>query len=112
MASVVEPLPGTPRHQALLRAIVRAYEHDERVLAIGVFGSIARGSWDEWSDLDLEVISTGPIDAVAEGTRLGGPGALVLPAGPDEVDVVVPTLEEFRFATTFRERPAHRSSTI
>ena len=60
-----ESLPGTGRHQALLRAIIEVYEHDERVLAIGVLGSIARGTWDEWSDLDLDIVTTGDIDAVA-----------------------------------------------
>jgi hypothetical protein len=54
MPSFVEPMPGTARHQALLREIVEANEHDERVLAIGVLGSIGRGTWDERSDLDLD----------------------------------------------------------
>ena len=38
--------PGTPQHQALLRAIVAFYEHDPRVLAVIVFGSQGRGGWD------------------------------------------------------------------
>jgi len=75
--------------------IVDAYAHDERVLAVGVLGSIARGTWDEWSDLDLDIVTAGDIDAVAEGRRLGGPDALVLPTRAGEVDVVLPTLEEF-----------------
>jgi hypothetical protein len=95
MPSIVEPLPGTPRHQALLRAIVEAYEHDERVLAIGVLGSLGRGTWDQWSDLDLDIVTTGEIDAIAEAHRLGGPDALVLPTRPGEVDVVLRSLEEF-----------------
>jgi predicted nucleotidyltransferase len=95
MPSLPELLPGTARHQALLRSIVEAYEHDARVLAIGVLGSIARGTWDEWSDLDLDIVTTGELDAVAEGRRLGGPDALVLPTRPGEVDVVLPSLEEF-----------------
>jgi len=90
-----QSLPGTGRHQALLRAIVEVYEHDERVLAVGVLGSIARGTWDEWSDLDLDIVTTGDIDAVAEGHRLGGPEALVIPTRPGEVDVVLPSLDEF-----------------
>jgi predicted nucleotidyltransferase len=95
MPSFIEPLPGTPRHQALLRTIVEAYEQDERVLAIGVLGSVARGTWDVWSDLDLDIVTTEEFDAVAEGHRLGGPDALVLPTRPGEVDVVLPSLEEF-----------------
>jgi predicted nucleotidyltransferase len=95
MSSFLEPLPGTARHQALLRTIIEAYEQDDRVLTIGVLGSLGRGTWDEWSDLDLDIVTTGEIDAVAEGQRLGGPDALVLPTRPGEVDVVLPSLEEF-----------------
>ena len=50
-------LPGTRAHQALLRSIVDAYAADERVLAVGVLGSLGRGTWDEWSDLDLDVVA-------------------------------------------------------
>jgi predicted nucleotidyltransferase len=93
--STVEPLPGTAQHQALLQRIVDAYAHDERVLAIGVLGSIARGTWDQWSDLDLDIIVNTAVDALVEGRRLGGPRALVLPTRADEVDVVLESLEEF-----------------
>ena len=65
------------------------------MLAIGVLGSIARGTWDVWSDLDLDIVTTGELDAVAEGRRFGGPDALVLPTRPGEVDVGLPSLEEF-----------------
>ncbi len=95
VCSFAERLPGTARHQALLQTIVEAYAQDERVLAIGVLGSVARGTWDEWSDLDLDIVTTDELDAVAEGHRLGGHAALVLPTRPGEVDVVLPTLEEF-----------------
>lgn len=37
--------PGTPQHQSLLRAIVAFYQHDSRVLAVIVFGSLGRGGW-------------------------------------------------------------------
>lgn len=47
------------------------------------------------SDLDLDVVTIDEIDAVTEGHRLGGPEALVLPTGPGEVDVVLPSLDEF-----------------
>lgn len=48
--------PGTPAHQALLRAIVAAYEANPRVRAVIVFGSLGRGNWDAWSDIDLDVL--------------------------------------------------------
>ncbi len=65
------------------------------MLAVGVLGSLGRGTWDEGSDLDLDIVITGEVDAIAEGHRLGGPDALVLPTRPGEVDVVLPSLEEF-----------------
>jgi hypothetical protein len=40
-------------------------------------------------------VTTNEFDAVAEGHRLGGHAALVLPTRPGEVDVVLPSLEEF-----------------
>jgi len=77
VCSFAERLPGPSRHRALLQTIIEAYEQDERVvLAIGVLGSVARGTWDEWSDLDLDIVTT---DAVAEGHRLGGHAALSAP---------------------------------
>lgn len=48
--------PGTKMHQALLNSIVAFYQNDPRILAVIVFGSLGRGSWDEYSDLDLDVI--------------------------------------------------------
>src|SRR5262245_47855147 len=47
-----------------------------------------------WSDLDLDVVTEDEVHAIAEGRRLGGADAL-LPPQPGEVDVVLPTLEEF-----------------
>ena len=48
--------PGTPQHQRLLKTIVIHYANDPRILAIIVFGSLGRGNWDPYSDLDLDVI--------------------------------------------------------
>jgi predicted nucleotidyltransferase len=85
----------------LLRAIVEAYSDDSRVLAIGVFGSVGRGTWDEWSDLDLDVIIADDLalEAVSEARRLcrqlGMEDALIVSARTDEADVVLPSLEQF-----------------
>jgi predicted nucleotidyltransferase len=57
------PYPGTLQHQAILRAIVEYYENDPRILAVAVFGSLGRGNWDEYSDIDLDVV-------VADGVSL------------------------------------------
>src|SRR5690349_14445517 len=49
-------LRGTPIHQAVLGALTAHYADDPRVLAFSLFGSLARGDWDEYSDLDLDVV--------------------------------------------------------
>lgn len=48
--------PGTQQHQALLERVVTFYQNDPRILAVIVFGSLGRGDWDEYSDLDLDII--------------------------------------------------------
>ena len=98
---ITPPLPGTPAQQALLGAIVAAYAGDQRVLAVGILGSLGRGTGDEWSDLDLDVVVDDDVvlDAVGEAGalcgRLGQAEALVLPSRPGEVDVVLPSLAQF-----------------
>ncbi len=48
--------PGTPQHQALLATIASYYADDPRILAVAVFGSLGRSTWDQYSDLDLDVV--------------------------------------------------------
>src|SRR5258708_8241293 len=48
--------PGTQQHQALLERVVDYYQDDHRVLAVCLFGSLVRGNWDQYSDLDLDVV--------------------------------------------------------
>jgi predicted nucleotidyltransferase len=52
----LKDLPGTLQHQRILRSIVSYYENDPRIVAISVFGSLGRGNWDCYSDLDLDVV--------------------------------------------------------
>jgi len=52
----LKELPGTTRHQAILKSIVSYYKNDPRILAVVVFGSLGRGNWDCYSDLDLDVV--------------------------------------------------------
>jgi predicted nucleotidyltransferase len=52
----VDQLPGTTQHQQILRIIREFYGRDNRVLAVILFGSLARGGWHERSDLDLDVV--------------------------------------------------------
>ena len=89
---------GTPEHQALLQAVTAFYADDPRVRAVCVFGSLARGNWDGFSDLDLDIVIGD--DVVVEPTEelrqlcasfapLGETAALIIPDGPDSGDVVL-----------------------
>jgi predicted nucleotidyltransferase len=80
----------------MLDAIASFYEDDPRLLAVAVFGSLGRGDWDEYSDLDLDVVTAEGVrvEVEAELARLGGrlaetgeEIALLIP-GPDDADVV------------------------
>ncbi len=95
--------PGTRQHQAALHAVVAHYSNDPRILAVCVFGSLGRGNWDRYSDLDLDVVMAD--DAALEidtelrrlGDALGAAGeraALIIPNGEDEGDVVMESLLE------------------
>jgi predicted nucleotidyltransferase len=52
----LKDLPGTLQHQKMLQSIASFYENDPRILAIAVFGSLGRGNWDPYSDIDLDVV--------------------------------------------------------
>ena len=94
---------GTPTHQAVLSTLTTHYANDTRVLAFSLFGSLVRGDWDEYSDLDLDVVLRDDvmIDARQEAERLvpvleavGERIALMLPRGQESVDLVLlPLLE-------------------
>jgi predicted nucleotidyltransferase len=96
-------LPGTSAHQAALGALRAHYASDPRTLAFSLFGSLARGNGDEYSDLDLDVIlrDDAPIDTRQEVERLAPVLetvaeriVLTLPRGNGSVDLVLlPLLE-------------------
>ncbi len=95
--------PGNEHHQQVLRAIVDFYTNDERVLAVALFGSLARGNWDDDSDLDLDVtLADGVVlDPLAELTWLGDAleaigerAAIIVPTGADSGDMVLASLLE------------------
>ena len=95
------PYPGTPQHQAVLHAIVKHYENDPRILAVAVFGSLGRGSWDEFSDIDLDVVIADGVslNAVEELTQLcqtfeplGERIAVIIPDDDDAGDAVFESL--------------------
>ena len=79
------------------------YQIDPRIQAVTVFGSLARGNWDQYSDLDLDIIVRDEVilDPVTEAknleTALSSVGenlSLVIPDGEDAVDIVLETLTE------------------
>ena len=98
----LDDYPGTPRHQALLRAIVSYYRDDPRVLAVSVFGSLSRGDWDQFSDLDLDIVVVDgtQLDAVEElhllcrelAVSIGEKSAVIVPYWEDAGDVLFESL--------------------
>ena len=93
--------PGTPQHQALLHAIASYYRDDARILAVAVFGSLSRGDWDQYSDIDLDVVIADDVslNAVEELERLcgalasiGETVALIVHDGDNAGDVVFESL--------------------
>ena len=94
---------GTFHHQQILETVKGFYEEDERVLATLLFGSLSRGNWDQYSDIDLDIImsNTVMIDARIELKKLcttikqkHGFDALII-ADVEEGDVVLSNLVEF-----------------
>lgn len=51
-------LPGNKTHQKILQLLINLFQNDKNVQAFIVFGSLVRGSWDNYSDLDLDAIVT------------------------------------------------------
>jgi predicted nucleotidyltransferase len=95
---------GTPQHQALLAAIVEYYQNDARAQGVLLFGSLARGNWDSYSDLDLDVVIADDVqmDVLDELKRLcaalaaiGHIDAIIVPDGADAADVVFGSLLQF-----------------
>ncbi len=51
-------LPGNKTHQKILQLFVNLFQNDKNIQAFIIFGSLARGNWDDYSDLDLDAIVT------------------------------------------------------
>jgi predicted nucleotidyltransferase len=95
--------PGTQHHQDLLTAVVNYYRNDPRVLALSVFGSLSRGTWDPLSDLDLDVVIGDDIQLeVLEELRqlcssliaVGEHDAVIVADGKEAGDVVFASLTQ------------------
>ncbi len=48
--------PGNSFHQKVLGILVNVFKKDGNISTFGVFGSVSKGNWDKYSDLDLDVI--------------------------------------------------------
>jgi len=49
-------LPGNKTHQKILQTLLELFQNDTNIEALIVFGSLGRGDWDNYSDLDLDAI--------------------------------------------------------
>jgi len=49
-------LPGTIIHKQILKVLLELFKQDKNVRAFIIFGSLVRGNWDKYSDLDLDVV--------------------------------------------------------
>ncbi|HLY30920.1 MAG TPA: nucleotidyltransferase domain-containing protein, partial [Ktedonobacterales bacterium] len=102
-STMPQKYPGNEHHQRILRAIVGYYADDERVLAVALFGSLARGNWDDDSDLDLDIVLADgvTVNPLAELTSLcdalgaiSERAAVIVPNGSDAGDIVLASLLE------------------
>lgn len=96
-------LPGTEQQRRVLQAVVSHYADDPRVLAVLVFGSLGRGNWDQYSDLDLDIVLADgvEIDVLRELQALCDSfaaidehAAVIVPQHVDEGDVVLASLTQ------------------
>jgi predicted nucleotidyltransferase len=95
-----QQIPGTPQHQAFLRSVLSHYAADSRVLAVNVYGSLGRGNWDSYSDVDLDIVVADDVQlsnewVAQEVQRLlsaSGSQPVVVFSGHDEADFILPSL--------------------
>lgn len=49
-------LSGNKTHQKILQTLLELFRNDTNIEAFIVFGSLGRGDWDDYSDLDLDAV--------------------------------------------------------
>ena len=49
-------LPGNQTHQKILKLLIGLFSKDKNIEAFILFGSLVRGNWDDYSDLDLDAV--------------------------------------------------------
>ncbi len=93
--------PGTNQQRRVLDAVVAYYADDLRVRAVLVFGSLGRGNWDQYSDLDLDIIIADGVEidvkhelrALCESfAAIDEHAAVIVPQHVDEGDIVLSSL--------------------
>lgn len=115
-------LAGTAKHQAFIQDLIDFYADEDRILAILLFGSLARGNWDSYSDIDLDIVTKDDVlfDVRMELERLckeikrkQNLDAIIITAH-DEADVVLSNLLEFsiRYHRLADTKPAILDSMI
>lgn len=101
--NVYQEYPGTSEHKKLLHAVVSYYHNDPRILAVILFGSLGRGNWNRYSDLDLDIVLADDveIDVMEELTLLcksftaiDEQAALIIPDHDDAGDILLSSLRE------------------
>jgi hypothetical protein len=87
---------GSSAHRALIGHVVAHYQHDRRVRAVAVFGSVSAGTWHELSDVDFDIVISDDAQVVPadEVAALFGARATVVLARGDSADVVLDSIEE------------------
>jgi len=97
-------LPGTTEQQRVIQLIIDFYATDRRILAIGLFGSLARGNWDKFSDLDLDIVIRDDVQIdIQDGLAklgdflhsMGEEPLLMIADRSDAGDVVLASLVQF-----------------
>ncbi|MGI8553308.1 MAG: hypothetical protein ACR2PL_21355 [Dehalococcoidia bacterium] len=116
MSMITNSYPGTPRQWTVFAAIANHYAGDPRIRAVSVFGSLGCGTWDRFSDLDLDVViaDDARIDVRQELEQLCDrleetgerPLLITLDEGADAGDVVLASLLEL----SIRYHPLHNTS--
>ena len=98
-----------------MHAAAEYYADDARMRALCVFGSLGRGSWDAYSDLDLDVVladevEVEPLEELRQlGAVFAGLGERVLLIEPDNADAGDMMLASL-IGVSVRYHPLHATS--
>lgn len=106
---------GSGAHRKLIEHVVAHYQHEDRVRAVAVFGSVSAGTWHDLSDVDFDIVieDSARIAPAAEIAAMFGTTAAVVLARADSADVVLASLEELSIRWhTLRATSPNISATV